>query len=78
MLIPGFWVTMRSSRRFGGDFWKVLQHFSGTVQRGQLGCLPGAKRLPDRETATNKAQDSHPHPAEQATARSSGETRWSC
>ena len=66
-----------SSRRFGGDYWKNLQHFSGTVKCSQLGCLPGAKRLPDRETATNKAQDSHPHPAEQATARSSGEMRWS-
>ena len=39
-----------SSRRFGVDFWKVLQHFSGTVKCSQLGCLPGAKRLPDRDS----------------------------
>ena len=51
-----------SSRRFGGDFWKVLQHFSGTVKCSQLGCLPGAKRLPDRETATTKHRTPTPMP----------------
>ena len=67
-----------SSRRFGGDFWKVLQRFSGTVKCGQLECLSRRQKTPRHETATNKAQDFHPHPVEQATACSSAETRWSC
>ena len=32
--------------RFGGDFWKVLQHFSGTVKRGQLRFLPRRQKAP--------------------------------